>query len=128
MIYLWVALGGALGSVARFWLNNAVAAAVGAEFPWGTLLINVIGSFVISFFATLTTRITRFAIPPEISIFVMVGICGGFTTFSSFSLQTVLLARAGLWDRAIWYVLASVILCLLFCGLGFLAGGYRFRS
>ena len=58
----------------------------------------------------------------------MVGLCGGFTTFSAFSLQTILLARAGEWDRAIWYVLASVILCLLFCWLGFIAGGYKFRS
>jgi CrcB protein len=121
MIYLWVAIGGALGSVARFWLNNAVAAALGAEFPWGTLLINVIGSFVISFFGTLTGKLARFAVPPEISIFVMVGICGGFTTFSSFSLQTVQLARAGEWDRAIWYVLASVILCVMVCWLGVIA-------
>ncbi len=121
MIYLWVAIGGGLGSVARFWLNNAAAAAFGAEFPWGTLLINVIGSFVISFFGTLTSKLARFAVPPEISIFVMVGICGGFTTFSSFSLQTVQLARAGAWDRAIWYVLASVILCLLVCWLGVVA-------
>ena len=121
MIYLWVALGGALGSVARFWLNNAVAAALGAEFPWGTLLINVIGSFIISFFGTITVKASRFEVPPEIAIFVMVGICGGFTTFSSFSLQTIQLARAGEWDRAIWYVMASVILCLLFCWLGLAA-------
>jgi protein CrcB len=118
---LWVALGGALGSVARFWLNNAVAAALGAEFPWGTLLINVIGSFVISFFGTITVRASRFEVPPEIAIFVMVGICGGFTTFSSFSLQTIQLARGGEWDRAIWYVIASVMLCLLFCWLGLAA-------
>lgn len=121
MIYLWVALGGALGSVARFWLNNAVAAALGAEFPWGTLLINVIGSFIIGFFGTITVKASRFEVPPEIAIFVMVGICGGFTTFSSFSLQTIQLARAGEWDRAIWYVMASVILCLLFCWLGLAA-------
>jgi len=121
MIYLYVAIGGALGSMARFWLNNAVAAAIGAEFPWGTLLINLLGSFVISFFGTLTGKFARFAVPPEISIFVMVGLCGGFTTFSSFSLQTILLARAGEWDRAIWYILASVILCLLVCWLGVIA-------
>ena len=122
MIYLWVALGGALGSVARFWLNNAVAAVAGAEFPWGTLLINVLGSFIISFFGTLTTKAARFAVPPEITIFVMVGICGGFTTFSSFSLQTVQLARAGEWERVGWYVSASVILCVLFCWLGVISG------
>ncbi len=122
MIYLYVAIGGALGSMARFWLNNVVAAAIGAEFPWGTLLINILGSLVIGFFGTLTGKLARFAVPPEVSIFVMVGLCGGFTTFSSFSLQTVQLARAGEWDRTIYYVFASIILCLLACWLGIVAG------
>jgi len=118
MIYLWVALGGAVGTVARFWLSNAAAAAWGLTFPWGTLLINVIGSFVIGFFGTLTVEIPRFAVAPEIRVFVMVGLCGGFTTFSAFSLQTVELARIGEWQRAGWYIAASVVLCLLVCWLG----------
>jgi CrcB protein len=118
MIYLYIALGGALGTVARFWLNNLVATALGTAFPYGILTINIIGSFVIGFFATLTTKLARFAIPPEISLFVIVGICGGFTTFSSFSLQTIQLARAGDWGRAVCYVLASVTLCLFVCWLG----------
>jgi CrcB protein len=118
MIYFWVAVGGALGSVGRFWLNNAVAGAFGLEFPWGTLLINVIGSFIIGFFGTLTVEVPRFSVPPEIRVFVMVGICGGFTTFSAFSLQTVEMARVGEWQRAGWYVAASVLLCLLVCWLG----------
>ncbi len=115
MIYLWVAIGGALGSVARYWLNNVVLAAMGPFFPWGTLLINIIGSFVIGFFGTLTVEIPRFSVPPEIRIFVIVGLCGGFTTFSAFSLQTVE------WQRAGWYVAASVVLCLLVCWLGIAA-------
>jgi CrcB protein len=118
MIYLYVAAGGAIGSVARYWLNNVVAAALGLQFPWGTLLINVLGSFIIGFFATLTLEIPRFAVSPEIRVFVIVGICGGFTTFSAFSLQTVELARAGEWQPAAWYVAASVALCLLVCWLG----------
>jgi CrcB protein len=119
MVYLYVALGGALGSMARFWLANAMAVAVGSEFPWGTLLINVIGSFVISFFGFLVGTVPRFAVSNDIRIFVTVGLCGGFTTFSSFSLQTVELMRTGQPGRAGLYVAASVILCLVACGLGF---------
>lgn len=121
MVYLWVAIGGALGSVARFWLGNAAVLLVGAEFPWGTLLINVLGSFVISFFAMLTGTSQRFPLPYEARTFVTVGICGGFTTFSSFSLQTIELARNGEPGRAGIYVAASVVLCLLACALGFIA-------
>jgi CrcB protein len=121
VVYLWVAVGGAIGSVARFWLANAMAVATGAAFPWGTLLINVIGSFVISFFGMLTGAAPRFAVPYEARVFVTVGLCGGFTTFSSFSLQTVDLLRSGQPGRAGLYVAASVILCLAACALGFFA-------
>jgi CrcB protein len=121
MVYLWVAVGGALGSVARFWLANTIAVLTGAEFPWGTLLINVLGSFVISFFGALTGSVARFAVPYEARVFVTVGLCGGFTTFSSFSLQTVDLVRTGQVGRAGLYVAASVVLCLGACGLGFVA-------
>jgi CrcB protein len=123
MIYLYVAVGGALGSMARFWLANTMAVLTGAEFPWGTLLINVIGSFVISFFGMLTGTSQRFAVPYEARIFVVVGLCGGFTTFSSFSLQTMELLRTGQPGRAGLYVAASVILCLAACALGFTAAG-----
>jgi len=119
MVYLWVAIGGALGSMARFWLANMMAIATGADFPWGTLLINVIGSFVISFFGVLTGTSTRFAVPYEARIFVTVGLCGGFTTFSSFSLQTVELARTGQTGRAALYVAGSLVLCIGACTLGF---------
>jgi CrcB protein len=119
LVYLWVAIGGALGSVARFWLGNALAVAVGSEFPWGTLAINIIGSFVISFFGSLTGLYPRFAVPYEARVLVTVGLCGGFTTFSSFSLQTVELLRTGQPGRAGIYIAASVILCLAACALGF---------
>jgi fluoride exporter len=117
--YLWVAIGGALGSVARYAVGNAMTLAVGAEFPWGTLLINVLGSFVISFFGMLTTSGARFPMPSDTRIFVTVGLCGGFTTFSSFSLQTVELARAGQPGRAALYVALSAALCIIACVLGF---------
>ncbi|HEV2675537.1 MAG TPA: fluoride efflux transporter CrcB [Aliidongia sp.] len=118
MTYAWVALGGALGSMARFWMANAVAAVTGAAFPWGTLGINIIGSFVIGLFFALTGPGGRFDVPSDARIFVMVGICGGFTTFSSFSLQTLLMLQDGQIVRAGAYILGSVVLCLLFVWLG----------
>lgn len=110
---LWVAAGGAIGSVARFWLAAAVAALTGPAFPWGTLLINIAGSFVIGWFGTLSSATGSLDVPPEVRLFVMVGLCGGFTTFSSFSLQTLELMQAGEVLRAGAYVVGSVTLCLL---------------
>ncbi len=119
MAYLWVAIGGALGTMARFWLANTMAVLTGAEFPWGTLIINILGSFVISFFGMLTGTAPRFAVSYDTRVFVTVGLCGGFTTFSSFSLQTIELLRTGQAGRAGIYIAASVILCLAACALGF---------
>jgi len=120
MAYLWVAIGGALGSIARFWFANLMAVLTGAEFPWGTLVINIVGSFVISFFGAGSAR---FNIPYEARVFVTVGLCGGFTTFSSFSLQTIDLLRTGQPARAALYIAASLILCLGGCAMGFVAAG-----
>ncbi len=128
MAYFWVAIGGALGSLARFSLANAMAVWTGAEFPWGTLLINVLGSLVISFFGVLTGSSPRFAVPYEARVFVTVGLCGGFTTFSSFSLQTVELVRTGQAGRAAMYVAASVLLCLTACWAGFLLAAWVGQS
>ena len=85
------------------------------------MIINIVGSFVISFFGALTGSAARFAVPYEARIFVTVGLCGGFTTFSSFSLQTIDLVRTGQPGRAALYVGASIILCLAGCALGFAA-------
>jgi CrcB protein len=90
-----VAIGGALGSLARFWVGAAMALLTGPRFPWGTLLINVLGSFIIGLVAGLTLTPTRMAMHPDLRIFLMVGICGGFTTFSAFSLQTLELMQSG---------------------------------
>jgi CrcB protein len=111
--FLWVAAGGALGSVARYWLAAVVAALTGPYFPWGTLLINVVGSFVIGWFSAWTGSNGPVDVPADIRVFVMVGICGGFTTFSSFSLQTLELLYAGETLRASAYIIGSVLLCLL---------------
>ena len=111
--FLWVALGGALGSVSRYWLAAVVAGLTGPQFPWGTLLINVAGSFLIGWFGSWTGSHGPAEVPPDIRLFVMVGICGGFTTFSSFSLQTLELMQAGEMVRAGGYIVGSVVLCLL---------------
>jgi fluoride exporter len=111
--YLWIAIGGALGSMARFWLAVAVAEKLGPQFPWGTILINIVGSFIIGFFSTFTGPGGRILASFNARAFVMVGICGGFTTFSAFSLQTLDLAREGRWFQAGGNIVLSVVLCLL---------------
>lgn len=116
--YVWIGLGGALGSIARAWLAVAVARITGPQFPWGTILINITGSFVIGFFGTLTSNDSRFSVPPDLRAFVMVGICGGFTTFSSFSLQTLELARDGRMVQAAGNIGLSVAICLLAVAAG----------
>ena len=121
LTYLWVAIGGALGSVSRFWLNGIVSRHFGETFPWGTMIVNVTGSVLIGFFATLTAVDGRFFAPASVRTFFMVGLCGGYTTFSSFSLQTLNLANDGQWSRATANVLLSVILCLAGVWLGFAA-------
>ena len=112
-LYLWIALGSALGGVARFALSGLVAQHFGETFPWGTVIVNVVGCFVIGLFSTLTDSDGRFWVGPTARHFVMTGILGGFTTFSSFTLQTLNLARDGDWWRAGCNILGSVVLCLL---------------
>jgi CrcB protein len=118
---LWVMAGSALGGLARYWLTIAVAMASRSALPWGTLLINVLGSFVIGWFGALTAPGGRFTVPLDMRLFVMVGLCGGFTTFSAFSLQTFELIRAEAFGWAAAYALGSVALCLLGVWAGFVA-------
>jgi CrcB protein len=118
MTYLWVAVGSALGGMARFWVSGVAARLFGEWFPWGTLIVNVSGSFVIGVFAALSATEGPFLISPDIRIFVIVGLCGGYTTFSSFSLQTFALWREGEWLWAGANTLLSVVLCLIAVWLG----------
>jgi fluoride exporter len=113
LTYMWVAIGGALGTTARYWLSTVVARSVGETFPWGTLVINVTGSFVIGFFGALTGPDGRVFASATARQFVMIGICGGYTTFSSFSLQTLNLMNDGEWFRAGANIGLSVLLCLI---------------
>jgi CrcB protein len=120
-LYLWLALGGAIGTLARFGVSGFVAQHFGETFPWGTLIVNVSGSLVIGFFATLTGTEGRFLVSGTARLFVMTGILGGFTTFSSFSLQTLTLARDGEWLRAGFNAVGSLVLCLVAVWLGHVA-------
>jgi fluoride exporter len=122
MTYLWIAVGGALGSVARFWLSGVVANRIGETFPWGTIIVNVTGSFVIGAFAAAAGPEGRWPASAAFRQFFMIGICGGYTTFSSFSLQTLNLMRDGEYLYAGANVLVSVALCLIGVWLGHFIG------
>lgn len=127
LLYLWIAVGSALGGVARFALSGLIAHRFGESFPWGTLLVNVLGSFLIGFFATLTEPGGRLFVPSTGRHFFMTGVLGGFTTFSSFSLQTLNLARDGELLAAGANAAGSLFLCLLAVWLGHV-GALALRS
>lgn len=117
-LYCIVMLGGALGTGCRLWLSGLIASRYGETFPWGTLIVNVIGSFVIGLFIGLTGPEGKFMTSPVTRQFVAIGVLGGFTTFSSFSAQTITLVSDGEWLRASMNVILSVALCLIVCWLG----------
>ena len=110
--YLWIAIGSALGGIARFFVSGVTAQLIGETFPWGTLIVNVTGSFIIGFFATLTGPDGRVFVGTTGRQFVMIGICGGYPTFSSFSLQTLNLMNDGEWFYVGGNIVGSVVLCL----------------
>jgi CrcB protein len=114
---LFVVVGGAIGTLARYLVAMA-AGPMSQSLPWGTIGINILGSFVIGFFGTFTLAHGRFPVSENARLFVMVGLCGGFTTFSSFSLQTLDLLRGGATARAAVNVVASVALCIAAVAVG----------
>ena len=122
--YLWIALGSSLGGIARFALSGLIAHRFGDTFPWGTLFINVSGSFVIGFFATLTDPGGRIIVGGAMRQFVMTGLLGGYTTYSSFSLQTFALVREGEWLRAGANSLSTFAICFLAVWLGHLCAAW----
>jgi CrcB protein len=127
MQYFWVALGSALGGMARYWCSGVAAWLIGETFPFGTLIVNVVGSFVIGAFVALTGPDGPFLVPSATRIFVTVGLCGGYTTFSSFSLQTLALFNEGEWVLAAANIVASVVLCLVAVWLGQIAVQAMYR-
>jgi len=116
--YLYIAIGSALGGMGRYWCSGMAARLFGETFPWGTLIVNVVGSLIIGFFATLTGPDGRIFAGTAVRQFVMLGLLGGYTTFSSFSLQTLNLAQDSEWLQAGGNVVASVVFCLLAVWLG----------
>ena len=120
---MWVALGSVLGGTARFWLSGFVARRVGETFPWGTTVVNVSGAFLLGLLAASAASHGIFAdVKPW--QFAAIGILGTYTTVSSFSLQTLALARDGEMMRAAGNMLLSLSLCLLAVAGGFAAGRY----
>ncbi len=124
LAYFWVAIGGALGSVARFGIGGVVAEKFGQTFPWGTLVVNVTGSFIIGLLGAVAAPEGK--MDPQSRVFatqlLMTGVCGGYTTFSSFSLQTLNLIRDREWLYAGSNILFSVVLCMVAVWLGYMLG------
>lgn len=122
---LWyVAAGSALGGVGRWLLGGAVQR-LNPGFPVGTLAVNVLGAFLVGL--VLRFSLASPDVSPEVRTFLTIGVCGGFTTFSTFSWETLALLEEGAWGRAGANVLLSVILCLLAVGLGSAAGRALFE-
>jgi len=116
---LWIFLGSGLGGTARYLAATAVAVRWGETFPWGILLVNVTGSFAIGFVAALVTVDERPLLGLDARHFVMTGVLGGYTTYSTFSLQTLALARAGEWFKATANAGGMFVLCFAAVALGF---------
>jgi len=112
MQWFWLFIGGGLGTLLRWWVSGWVAERVGEVFPWGTLVVNVTGSFLVGLLAGLLGPEGRWWATPETRQFLLFGFCGGYTTFSSFSLQTLNLLEEGQWALAGANVMLSVVLCL----------------
>ena len=117
-VYLWIALGSALGGAGRHWCTEVITRQWGEAFPWGTLTVNLVGSLLIGLVATLSEPDGRLLMSPTTRQFIMIGLFGGFTTFSAFSLQVLNLMRDGQWMPAGLYILGSVVLCLAGVWLG----------
>ncbi|MCE0522685.1 MAG: fluoride efflux transporter CrcB [Methylacidiphilales bacterium] len=125
--YLVIGLGGALGSMLRFGLGSLIDTNVqktGQIFPWGTIVVNVTGCFVIGFIFSIASAEGRIILSSLTRNFILIGILGGYTTFSSFSLQTLVLAQDGQWWGAVANVLLSVVLCLVGVWLGATLAGW----
>ncbi len=118
---LLIFLGSALGGAARYGLSGFVARRVGETFPWGTLVVNVSGCFAIGFLDALLSPDSLTSAGVMARQFAMTGLCGGYTTFSSFSLQTLNLMRDGKWFKAGGNVAGSVVVCLISVWLGQIA-------
>jgi fluoride exporter len=117
---LLVALGGALGSALRYLVSVAALAWLGAAFPWGTLAVNLVGSFLIGLVQQLASE--GLLLGEDARLFLATGVMGGLTTYSAFSYETVRLLQTGAWWPAWLNVLLTTAACLTLCALGLTAG------
>jgi CrcB protein len=115
-----VAAGGALGSLLRWWLTGLVQRLSGSPLPWGTFVVNAIGSLVIGFVGAIALE--RLLVSPAARLFVIAGLLGGFTTFSALSYESLALLRDGQWTAALGYGAGSVVVGVTAAFLGFSAG------
>jgi CrcB protein len=115
---IWVAIGGGLGGVARYSVDRLMARWPGGTFPWGTFVVNILGSFLIGYLGEPVLKDVSFETVPDIRFLVTIGVFGGFTTFASFSMQTIELMRDGKVVLSILYSVGSVVLCLGATALG----------
>ncbi len=106
-----IALGGAVGALLRFWTSGAVYSVTGKQFPWGTLTVNVLGSLLMGILATLVVE--RVIVSPEMKNALLIGFLGAFTTFSTFSLDSLNLFYQGHAFKAVLYAVVSVTACIL---------------
>jgi CrcB protein len=120
MFWLAIAVGGALGAVARFALSHQTYLWLGRDFAWGTLAVNVIGSFLIGLLTILL--INKFAVSAEWRALLIVGFLGSFTTFSTFSFESLQYIQTGEIGKALANILASVLACIAAVGLGLWLG------
>jgi CrcB protein len=123
LTYLAVAIGGAVGACLRYGVNELVVNVLGKSFPFGTLLVNILGSFVLGWLYALFSS-GVLAVSPWRAL-IAIGLIGAFTTFSTFSLDTVLLLEQGDWLKAIANVLLNVLLCLTLAWLGLKLGSMK---
>ncbi len=124
MNYLWIAAGAALGGVLRYFFSGVAARLAGETFPWGTLFVNVTGCIVIGFFVAFTSPDGRLLVPAHLRLFVITGLCGGYTTFSTFSLETLRLLQDREWAYAGANIAASLLLCLAGVWAGYQAATF----
>jgi fluoride exporter len=118
--FILICLGGAIGTGLRYVTSGLAARWLGADFPYGTLIVNIVGSFLIGLIQQVGT--TSLLMPDTTRLFLTVGIMGGLTTYSSFSYETIRLAQMGAWGQAWINVLVTTAVCLGVCFLGIAAG------
>jgi len=117
---LIVFVGGGIGAALRYWMTGGAYRVLGVAFPYGTLLVNVLGSVLIGFCMAFFDE--RFVVQPALRLFLTIGVLGGFTTFSTFSYETIALLQEGSWSLGILNILGSVFTCLAGCWIGGVLG------